>query len=126
MSPSVRVHGDLVEFLDDRRCEPCQSTGSKCVLPRGDDCCIVCAGTGRACVLTCKNMVLRGPLSSFLEYFLVGGDEASEAVIDISSLSIKKLDHTSTHPDLENKVADSNSSGFSAVRSCPTAEHGIF
>ena len=63
-SEDVKVHGDLIEFLDTQRCEICQTNNRKCIINRGDRSCLICGGLNLSCIFE-RRMRLRGSVNDF-------------------------------------------------------------
>ena len=51
-SKNVVYHGDLVEFLDDYRCEACADGQRKCIMQQHDLSCMLCSDAERLCLFT--------------------------------------------------------------------------
>lgn len=61
----VRTHGNFKEFLEEKRCEACQSRiACKCLIQEGDDRCVACAGAGQQCVFR-RSIIASGTPMSF-------------------------------------------------------------
>ena len=60
----VRVHGDIIEFLNDKRCVACQSsTSRKCLIQESDEKCVSCSGADQKCVFRRPIVALGSPRS---------------------------------------------------------------
>lgn len=64
MVDDVIVHGDLIEFLNFKRCEACQTRNRKCIIKHGDEACLICTDAERVCVFE-RRIRLRGPAHRF-------------------------------------------------------------
>lgn len=60
----VKIHGDLAEFLGDRRCGACQQGNRKCINQEDDDRCMLCNDAGRQCVFE-RSMMIKAPRTDF-------------------------------------------------------------
>ena len=71
MAEDVILRGDLVEYLNAKRCEACQEGNRKCIMETGTDVCLLCSDSGRSCMFE-RPLRVRGP-AKFIPADLMSG-----------------------------------------------------
>lgn len=62
---NVRMQGNITEFLNEKKCEACQSSpGRKCLIQEDDDKCVSCTGAGQECIFR-RPVIASGSPTSF-------------------------------------------------------------
>ena len=80
-SADVVGHGDLTEFLRQKRCEACVSGNRKCIIRSGEESCMLCNDALRPCFFE-REIRLRGRPNQFQWHVLC----LKNSFIDASTL----------------------------------------